>query len=304
MRDESDLLSFSMSAKDGSMFARGEMKACTNCLNLGGDVKLQGSVVLGGQHSVGGWVNITGEETTMHSIAALGSVQIGAVNASTSISVVGGMVARSHTPGLFSKVSIRSWRLIQCIRTIRFGASFEASDDAALHSRTIIRTGLGNRLDVRGYTSVSGSVHVQGADLAVQGVTKLQRHLNGTALLVEGGLILGLNETIVEVPRNITYYSLTAENVSAEFLDMDLAQAQQVVSSQNLTFAEHNITLRTITTVSKRDACISVPGGWSDRRFKQQGEYDDCPNCRLLGRCDFVNPARPRIRVSSPRLFS
>ncbi len=239
MRDQSDLLTFSMSAKDGSMFARGELKACTNCLNLGGDVKLQGSVVLGGRHSGGGWANITGEETTMHSIAALGDVQIGAVNASTSISVVGGIVARSHTPGLFSKGVDPLMAVDPVQRTMRFGGSFEASDDAALHSRAIIRTGLGNRLDVRGYTSVSGSVHVQEADLAVQGVTKLQRHLNGTALLVEGGLILGLNETIIEVPRNITYYSLTAENVSAEFLDMDLEQAQQVVSSQNLTFAEH-----------------------------------------------------------------
>ena len=245
MRDELDRLTFSMSARDGSMFARGEMKACTNCINVGGDVKLQGSVVLGGLHSAGGWVDIMGEETTMHSIAALGDVQIGAANASTSTSVVGGIVARSHTPGLFSKGVDPLMAVDPVNRTIRFGASFEASDNAALHSRAIIRTGLGNRLDVRGYATVSGMVHVQEADLAVQGVTKLQGHLNGTALLIEGSLILGLNETFVMVAQNRTYYSLIGENVSAEFRNMDLTQAQRVVSSQNLTFAEH-VTSRTV----------------------------------------------------------
>jgi hypothetical protein len=88
-------------------------------------------------------------------------------------------------------------------------------------------------------------VHVQEADLAVQGVTKLQGHLNGTALLIEGSLILGLNETFVMVAQNRTYYSLIGENVSAEFRNMDLTQAQRVVSSQNLTFAEH-VTSRTV----------------------------------------------------------
>ena len=246
MRDQSDLITFSMSARDGSIFARGEIRACTNCLNLGGSVELRGSVTLGGSSASGGWGNITGEETTMHSVSALGDVQIGAVNASTNVNVVGGIVARSHTPGLFSKGVDPLMAVDPVHRTLRFGARLEASADTALQSRVVLHQGLGNRLDVRGSAGVSGAVHVKNAQLAVEGVTRLQSHLNGTAMFVEGGLILGLNETVVEVPRNRTYYRLVSENASAaqsQYQDMDLDVAQQLVDAQNLTFGVDVIAL-------------------------------------------------------------
>lgn len=288
MRDESNLLTFSMSARDGSIFARGEIRACTNCLNSGGNVELQGSVVLGGMHGDGGWANITGEETTMHSISALGDVQIGAVNASTSASVVGGIVARSHTPGLYSKGVDPLMAVDPVDRSIRFGANFEASGDAALHSRVLMRTGaaLGNRnrLDVRGVSRVSGPVHVKEAELAVHGVTRLQSNLNGTAMLVEGGLVLGLNETVVEIPQNRTYYSLNVENASFEYIDMAFAAAQQMVSSQNMTFEEHVISrseplppLRNVT----RESQFHVAGVTGD--LSSQGSVMITQNTACLG---------------------
>ena len=182
----------------------------------------------------------------MHSVSALGDVQIGAVNASTDVNVVGGIVARSHTPGLFSKGVDPLMAVDPVHRTLRFGARLEASADTALQSRVVLHQGLGNRLDVRGSAGVSGAVHVKNAQLAVEGVTRLQSHLNGTAMFVEGGLILGLNETVVEVPRNRTYYRLVSENASAaqpQYQDMDLDVAQQLVDAQNLTFGVDVIAL-------------------------------------------------------------
>eukprot|EP01047_Picozoa_sp_COSAG01_P020217 COSAG01_NODE_1145_length_11530_cov_3.387280_4_plen_861_part_00 len=237
MRDEASRITFAMSARDGSIHTRGEMAACTRLQDPPGDVDLQGSVTMGSnwRDTQLGSVLMKGASTTMHSVTALGSVHIGSANVTTRADIVGGVVARSHTPGLFSQGVDPLVALHPVHRSLVFGANVDVSADVALSSQVTLTHALGNKLDTKGATAIGGSAHVQNAGLSVAGLASLHSHLSGIAMRIEGDVMLGLNETVIEIPRNETYYDVTIDNITTTMTRF----ADVLARLGNLTYQDH-----------------------------------------------------------------
>ena len=236
MRDEQSQLTFAVTAHDGSIYASGGLQACTRQQDPPGEASVRGNVVLGSAiDGVGRTVDVLGAETTMHSVSALGGVRVGSTNHTARVDIVGGVEARSYTPGLYSQGADPLLALHPVHRTLEFGATVVVSKDAALLGRVSMRPGLGNRLVVRGSNEISGSAQLQKADLSVGGLATLRDHLNGTAMFVQGSVILGLNETTIYIPRNQTLYVVTVENASTTTADY----SEVVIMLGNLTASEH-----------------------------------------------------------------
>jgi hypothetical protein len=290
MRDDDREQSVMISSRDGTIDARGSLKACEACAANNGIVQLRGHATLGGnfEGTDEGTLTIVGQDTTMHSLAALGDVLIGELNHSTSVEIFGGILAQSHTPGLFSLGVDPLMRMDPVGKTLDFGGQVEAKGNTTLEGRVKLLRGLGNHLTVSGSLHLDESVHIANHSIGVQGLTTLSGHLTGTALWVGGELSLGLNETEQLIVETVVRFDFVPPNgtngsIPAALIGMD-SKAKDKAVLQNYTFEydvkEYTTTLLPVINLL-REAKFILAGETGD--VTSSGNMEVVQEARLDG---------------------